>query len=163
MWISQSYRLFAQASVLMGTLFNGRVEGPTKEKKEDAEKNESVEMSKNAQFRAIKPSPSILSFVEDNFLGRRRLIELRRAGYNTELSAPLDNIPSSTSIERERIEEPVKEYVSTRVGLKQVCLLIDTKWGMKPRVHELIDLMERYGSICLLVFTLGSSDAYYCH
>ncbi|GFY99364.1 P-loop containing nucleoside triphosphate hydrolases superfamily protein [Actinidia rufa] len=37
----------------------------------------------------------------------------------------------------------VKEYVSTRVGLKQVCLLIDTKWGMKPRDHELIDLMER--------------------
>lgn len=103
--------------------------GPTKEKKEDAEKNESVEMSKNAQFRAIKPSPSVLSFVEDNvmslrkafsilaarsyisylyvvcsffflfngfwqfhlqFLGRRRLIELRRAGYNTEFSAPLD-------------------------------------------------------------------------
>lgn len=212
--------------------------GTTKEKKEDAENNKSVEMSKNAQFRAIKPSPSILSFVEDNFLGRRRLIELRRAGYNTELSAPLDNIPSSTSIERERIEEPVfrnkltffaaanvsssfpppdlpeiafagrsnvgkssllnaltrqwgvvrtsdkpgltqtinffklgpklnlvdlpgygfayakeevkeaweelvKEYVSTRVGLKRVCLLIDTKWGMKPRDHELIDLMER--------------------
>lgn len=37
----------------------------------------------------------------------------------------------------------VKEYVSTRVGLQQVCLLIDTKWGMKPRDHELIDLMER--------------------
>lgn len=40
-------------------------------------------------------------------LGRRRLIELRRAGYNTELSAPLDNIPFSTSTERERIEENV--------------------------------------------------------
>ncbi|GMP48926.1 hypothetical protein CsSME_00016102 [Camellia sinensis var. sinensis] len=77
------------------------------EKKEDEEKNTSVEMSKNAEFRAIKPSPSILSFVEDNFLGRRRLIELRRAGYNTELSAPLDNIPSSTSAERERIEESI--------------------------------------------------------
>lgn len=32
---------------------------------------------------------------------------LRRAGYNVELSAPLDNIPMSTSLERERIEEPV--------------------------------------------------------
>ncbi|RVW56463.1 putative GTP-binding protein EngB [Vitis vinifera] len=235
----------------------------TKEKDEDLEKN--VTMSKNAQFRAIQPSPSILAFVEDNLLGRRRLIELRRSGYNTELSAPLDNIPFSTSSERERIEESifrnkltffaaanvsssfpppdlpeiafagrsnvgkssmlnaltrqwgvvrtsdkpgltqtinffklgsklslvdlpgygfayakrklrilgrslfchvhlsptfcalsasdyvryllsallVKEYVSTRIGLKRVCLLIDTKWGMKPRDHELIDLMER--------------------
>lgn len=37
-----------------------------KEKKKDMEKN--VEMSKNAQFRAIQPSPSILSFVEDNVI-----------------------------------------------------------------------------------------------
>lgn len=207
-----------------------------KEKQKDLE--DDAEMSKNAQFRAIQPSPSILSFVEDNLLGRRRLIEIRRAGYNTELSAPLDNVPNSTSSERERIEENifrnklaffaaakvsssfpppdmpeiafagrsnvgkssllnaltrqwgvvrtsdkpghtqtinffdlgsklcmvdlpgygfayakeevkeaweelVKEYVSTRVGLKRVCLLIDTKWGMKPRDHELIDIMER--------------------
>ncbi|XP_042502771.1 myb-like protein X isoform X2 [Macadamia integrifolia] len=205
-------------------------------KKSDPE--EKTELSKNAQFRAIQPSPSILSFVEDNLLGRRRLIELRRSGYNIELSAPLDNVPFSTSSERERIEESVfrnkltyfaaakvsssfppaelpeiafagrsnvgkssllnaltrqwgvvrtsdkpgltqtinffelgkklclvdlpgygfayakeevkdaweelvKEYVSTRVGLKRVCLLIDTKWGMKPRDHELINLMER--------------------
>ncbi|KDO49771.1 hypothetical protein CISIN_1g0243251mg [Citrus sinensis] len=40
-------------------------------------------------------------------------------------------------------EELVKEYVSTRVSLKRVCLLIDTKWGVKPRDHELISLMER--------------------
>ncbi|KAB2607210.1 GTP-binding protein 8 [Pyrus ussuriensis x Pyrus communis] len=39
--------------------------------------------------------------------------------------------------------ELVKEYVSTRVGLKRVCLLTGTKWRMKPRDHELIDLMER--------------------
>ncbi|MBA0582722.1 hypothetical protein Gorai_024856, partial [Gossypium raimondii] len=206
-----------------------------KDKKKDLEEN--AAMSKNAQFRGIQPSPSILSFVEDNLLGRRRSIEIQRAGYNTELSAPLDNIPFSTNPERERIEENifrnklqffaaakvsssfpapdspeiafagrsnvgkssllnaltrqwgvvrtsdkpgltqsinffqlgsklclvdlpgygfayakeevkeaweelVKEYVSTRVGLKRVCLLIDTKWGMKPRDNELIDLME---------------------
>lgn len=196
------------------------------------------EISMNAQFRAIQPSPSILSFVEDNLLGRRRLNELKNAGYNIKISAPLDNTPFSTSLERERVEENVfrnkleffaaakisssfpspeipeiafagrsnvgksslinaltrqwgvvrtsdkpgltqtinffklgpkmslvdlpgygfayakeevkdsweelvKEYVSTRVGLEKVCLLIDTKWGMKPRDHELIDLMER--------------------
>ncbi|KAK9279187.1 hypothetical protein L1049_012865 [Liquidambar formosana] len=217
-----------------------------KEKKEDLEKD--VKLSQNAQFRAIQPSPSILSFVEDNLLGRRRLIELRRSGYNIELSAPLDNIPSSTSSERERIEESVfrnklaffaaakvsssfpppdlpeiafagrsnvgkssllnaltrqwgvvrtsdkpgltqtinffklgskvclvdlpgygfayakeevkdaweelvKEYVSTRVGLKRVCLLIDTKWGMKPRDYELIDLMERSQTKYQIVLT----------
>lgn len=206
------------------------------------------ETSKNAQFRAIQPSPAILSFVEDNLLGRRRLIELRRSGYNIELSSPLDNMPFSTSPEREKIEENVfrnkltffaaakvsssfpppdipeiafagrsnvgkssllnsltrqwgvvrtsdkpgltqtinffnlatklflvdlpgygfayakdevkdaweelvKEYVSTRVGLQRVCLLIDTKWGMKPRDHELIDLMERSQTKYQIVLT----------
>ncbi|KAL9345502.1 hypothetical protein Peur_063177 [Populus x canadensis] len=217
----------------------------TKERKKELEKD--AGMSMNAQFRAIQPSPSILSFVEDNFLGRRRLIELKRAGYNTDLSAPLDNIPFSTSSERERIEENifrnkltffaaakvsssfpppglpeiafagrsnvgkssllnsltrqwgvartsdkpgltqtinffelgnvclvdlpgygfayakeevkdsweelVKEYVSMRVNLKRVCLLIDTKWGMKPRDRELIDLMERYQTKYQVVMT----------
>ncbi|KVI03728.1 hypothetical protein Ccrd_017975 [Cynara cardunculus var. scolymus] len=150
----------------------------TTEQKEDSDNEENTELSKNAQFRAIQPSPSIISFVEENILGRRREIEFRKAGYNIELSSPLDNIPFSTSSERERIEEStinffnlgsklclvdlpgygfayakeevkesweelVKEYVSTREGLKRVCLLIDTKWGMKPRDHELVDLMEK--------------------
>ncbi|KAK8696063.1 hypothetical protein V6N13_001202 [Hibiscus sabdariffa] len=248
-----------------------------KDKKKDLEEN--APMSKNAQFRGIQPSPSILSFVEDNLLGRRRTIEIQRAGYNTELSAPLDNIPFSTNPERERIEENifrnkleffaaakvsssfpapeipeiafagniatmlsvselfsrlssgtydeiagmtlflwrsnvgkssllnaltrqwgvvrtsdkpghtqsinffklgskfclvdlpgygfayakeevkeawedlVKEYVSTRIGLKRVCLLIDTKWGMKPRDNELIDLMERSQTKYQIVLT----------
>ncbi|XP_047330588.1 uncharacterized protein LOC124934152 [Impatiens glandulifera] len=221
-------------------------EGNTNKGKKDVEEN--TQISKNAQFRAIIPSPSILSFVEDNLLGRRRLNDLRKAGYNRELSAPLDNIPSSTSLERERIEDPifrnkldffaaakvsssfpppnlpevafagrsnvgkssllnaltrqwgvvrtsdkpgltqtinffnlgtklclvdlpgygfayakdevkesweelVKEYVSTRVGLKRVCLLIDTKWGMKPRDYELIGLMERYKTKYQIVLT----------
>ncbi|KAI3994210.1 hypothetical protein MKX01_012467 [Papaver californicum] len=221
-------------------------DGDTVEKKVDVQKD--VEASQNAQFRAIQPSPSILKFVEDNFLGRRRLVEFQRAGYNIELPAPLDNVPFSTSTERERIEESafrnkfeffaaaklsssfppvdlpeiafagrsnvgkssllnaltrqwgvvrtsdkpghtqtinffnlgkklslvdlpgygfayakeevkdaweelVQEYVSTRVGLKRICLLIDTKWGMKPRDHELINLMERSETNYQIVLT----------
>ncbi|XP_024975260.1 uncharacterized protein LOC112513273 [Cynara cardunculus var. scolymus] len=220
----------------------------TTEQKEDSDNEENTELSKNAQFRAIQPSPSIISFVEENILGRRREIEFRKAGYNIELSSPLDNIPFSTSSERERIEESVfrnklaffaaakvsssfpspdlpeiafagrsnvgkssllnsltrqwgvvrtsdkpgltqtinffnlgsklclvdlpgygfayakeevkesweelvKEYVSTREGLKRVCLLIDTKWGMKPRDHELVDLMEKSKTKYQIVLT----------
>jgi len=40
----------------------------------------------------------------------------------------------------------VKEYVSTRVGLERVCLLVHTKRGMKPLDYELVDLMERCGA-----------------
>ncbi|PRQ34747.1 hypothetical protein RchiOBHm_Chr5g0072511 [Rosa chinensis] len=69
-----------------------------KGKENDVEEN--AEISKNVQFRAIQPCPSILSYVEDNLLGHRRLIELKRPGYNTELSAPLDNTPFSISSER---------------------------------------------------------------
>ncbi|KAK2440609.1 GTP-binding protein [Trifolium repens] len=222
------------------------VDGIKEEKKKDSEKE--PEMSLNAQFRAIQPSPSILTFVEKNLLGRRRMIDIKRAGYNIELPAPLDNIPFSKSSERENIEENVfrnrleffaaakvsssfpppnlpeiafagksnvgkssllnaltrqwgvvrtsdkpghtqtinffslgtklslvdlpgygfayakeevkeawedlvKEYVSTRVGLKQVCLLIDTKWGMKPRDLELIELMERSKTKYQIVLT----------
>ncbi|KAG6418065.1 hypothetical protein SASPL_120264 [Salvia splendens] len=220
----------------------------TKQVKIDETESIGFEMSKNAQFRAITPSSSILSFVQDNLLGRRREIDFKRAGYNIELPAPLDNIPFSTTPERERIEVPafrnkleffaaakisssfpppdlpeiafagrsnvgkssllnaltrqwgvvrtsdkpgltqsinffnlgpklcmvdlpgygfayakeevkeaweelVKEYVMTRVGLKRVCLLIDTKWGMKPRDLELIDLMERYETKYQIVLT----------
>ncbi|EMS51412.1 putative GTP-binding protein EngB [Triticum urartu] len=207
-----------------------------------------TEMSINAKFRDIQPSSSILSYVEDNLLGRRRLIDIKNAGYNTKLSAPLDNVPFSTRIERDRIEdtvfrnkldffaaakipssfppptipeiafagvsnvgkssllnaltrqwgivrtsdkpgltqsinffklasklclvdlpgygfayakdevkeswqELVKEYVSNRVGLDRVCLLVHTKRGMKPLDYELIDLMERYKTPYQIVLT----------
>ncbi|KAK9057518.1 hypothetical protein SSX86_022354 [Deinandra increscens subsp. villosa] len=220
----------------------------TTEQKKDSDTEENTEMSQNAQFRAIPLNPSIISFVNENLLGRRREIEFKKAGYDIELPSPLDNIPFSTSSERERIEEPVfrnkltffaaakvsssfpppdlpeiafagrsnvgkssllnsltrqwgvvrtsdkpgltqtinffnlgsklclvdlpgygfayakeevkesweelvKEYVSTREGLKRVCLLIDTKWGMKPRDHELIDLMERSKTKYQIVLT----------
>ncbi|BAF13606.1 uncharacterized protein [Oryza sativa Japonica Group] len=209
---------------------------------------EETETSINAKFRAIQPSSSIISYVEDNLLGRRRLNEIKNAGYNVKLSAPLDNVPFSTSPERERIEENVfrnkleffaaakisssfppptlpeiafagvsnvgkssllnaltrqwgvvrtsdkpgltqtinffrlasklclvdlpgygfayakdevkdswqelvKEYVSTRVGLERVCLLVHTKRGMKPLDYELVDLMERSKTPYQIVLT----------
>jgi len=72
---------------------------------------EETEMSINAKFRAIQPSSSILSYVEDNLLGRRRLNEIKNAGYNVKISSPLDNVPFSTSTERERIEESVRNML----------------------------------------------------
>ncbi|KAK7368745.1 hypothetical protein VNO80_10775 [Phaseolus coccineus] len=79
--------------------------GSKEEKEKESEKE--PKMSMNAQFRAIQPGSSILSFVEKNLLGTRRTTDLRRAGYNIDLSAPLDNIPFSISSERQKIEENV--------------------------------------------------------
>ncbi|KAL5218175.1 hypothetical protein ABZP36_018859 [Zizania latifolia] len=210
--------------------------------------SEETEMSINAKFRSVQPSPSVISYVEDNLLGRRRLNEIKNAGYNVKLSVPLDNVPFSTYTERERIEESVfrnkleffaaakisssfppptipeiafagvsnvgkssllnaltrqwgvvrtsdkpgltqtinffrlaskmclvdlpgygfayakdevkeswqelvKEYVSTRVGLERVCLLVHTKRGMKPLDYELVDLMERSKTRYQIVLT----------
>lgn len=41
-----------------------------KEKKKNDKEKKSVEMSQNAQFRAIQPSQSILSYVEENVIYR---------------------------------------------------------------------------------------------
>lgn len=48
----------------------------SEENQDSVEKND-AEMSKNAQFRAIRPSPSILSFVEDNviYLARPNMLD----------------------------------------------------------------------------------------
>lgn len=229
---------------------NKRLDDDTLKREQVSKKREKQETqtSKNAQFRAILPSPDILSYISNNLIGRRRSKELMDAGYNIKLSASLDNIPFSESTEREPIEENVfrnklqffaaakisssfppanlpeiafagrsnvgkssllnaltrqwgvvrtsdkpgltqtinffklgsklclvdlpgygfayakeevkesweelvKEYVSTRVGLNNVCLLVDAKWGMKPGDHELITLMERSKTRYQIVLT----------
>ncbi|XP_047944843.1 uncharacterized protein LOC125191344 isoform X2 [Salvia hispanica] len=166
------------------------------------------EISKNAQFRAISPSSSILSFVQDNAFRNKLeffaaakisssfpppdLPEIAFAGRsNVGKSSLLNALTRQWGVVRtsdkpgltqsinffnlgpklcmvdlpgygfayakeevkEAWEELVKEYVMTRVGLKRVCLLIDTKWGMKPRDLELIDLMERYETKYQIVLT----------
>ncbi|GMY28465.1 putative gtp-binding protein engb [Fagus crenata] len=148
------------------------------ETKNDLE--EKTKMSMNAQFRSIQPSPSILSYVEDNLLGRRSLIELRRAGYNTELSAPLDNIPFSTSSERERIEENIFRKKMTffvaaklsssfpppglpeiafagrsNVGKSSLLNLLTRQWGAvrtsdKPALTQTINFFELGSKLCLV-------------
>ncbi|CAN1262839.1 Probable GTP-binding protein EngB [Linum perenne] len=181
------------------------VDETAKVKKKQMEK-EAI-MSKNAEFRAIKPSPSILSFVEDNIFRNKLtffaaakvsssfpppdLPEIAFAGRsNVGKSSLLNSLTRQWGVARtsdkpgltqtinffelgklclvdlpgygfayakeevkDSWEELVKEYVSTRAGLKQVCLLIDTKWGMKPRDRELIDLMERSKTKYQIVLT----------
>ncbi|XP_057780871.1 uncharacterized protein LOC130999359 isoform X4 [Salvia miltiorrhiza] len=176
--------------------------------KVDETESSGSQMSKNAQFRAICPSSSILSFVEDNAFRNKLeffaaakisssfpppdLPEIAFAGRsNVGKSSLLNALTRQWGVVRtsdkpgltqsinffklgpklcmvdlpgygfayakeevkEAWEELVKEYVMTRVGLKRVCLLIDTKWGMKPRDFELIDLMERYETKYQIVLT----------
>lgn len=54
---------------------------------------------------------------------------------------------------KESWEELVREFVTTRVGLKRVCLLVDAKWGLKLRDEELIELMEKAGTKYQIVLT----------
>ncbi|CAM6089347.1 unnamed protein product [Calypogeia fissa] len=54
---------------------------------------------------------------------------------------------------KEDWEELVKYYVQTRENLKRVCLLVDAKWGLKPRDEELLHLMESAGTPFQVVLT----------
>ena len=53
-------------------------------------------------------------------LGRRRLNEIKNAGYNVKISAPLDNVPFSASTERGRIEESVRTMPYNQCQKKNV-------------------------------------------
>ena len=52
--------------------------------------------------------------------GRRRLNEIKNAGYNVKISAPLDNVPFSASTERGRIEESVRTMPYNQFQKKSV-------------------------------------------
>ncbi|XP_066385803.1 uncharacterized protein [Miscanthus floridulus] len=169
---------------------------------------EETEMSINAKFRAIQPSSSILSYVEDNAF-RNKLEFFAAAKISSSFPAPtlpeiafagVSNVGKSSLLNsltrqwgvvrtsdkpgltqtinffrlasklclvdlpgygfayakdevKESWEELVKEYVSTRVGLERVCLLVHTKRGMKPLDYELVDLMERHKTPYQIVLT----------
>eukprot|EP00250_Pteridium_aquilinum_P015583 c22655_g1_i1 orf=649-2310(-) len=54
---------------------------------------------------------------------------------------------------KEAWEELVKEFVTTRVGLKRVYVLVDAKWGLKLKDEEIIELMEKAGTKYQIVLT----------
>ncbi|MCO5575748.1 hypothetical protein L7F22_029551 [Adiantum nelumboides] len=54
---------------------------------------------------------------------------------------------------KEAWEDFVKEFVTTRAGLKRVYLLVDSKWGLKLKDEELVQLMEKAGTKYQMVLT----------
>jgi len=50
-------------------------------------------------------------------------------------------------------DDLVKEYVTTRKGLKRVCMLVDARWGLKPRDEELLYLMDNAQTKFQIVLT----------
>lgn len=50
-------------------------------------------------------------------------------------------------------EELVREFLTTRAGLKRVYVLVDAKWGLKLKDEELIELMEKAGTKYQIVLT----------
>jgi hypothetical protein len=61
----------------------------------------------HASFHSVYPFVT-RSYCSFQLLGRRRLNEIKNAGYDVKISARLDNVPFSTGTERERIEENVR-------------------------------------------------------
>ncbi|MCO5560280.1 hypothetical protein L7F22_013891 [Adiantum nelumboides] len=54
---------------------------------------------------------------------------------------------------KEAWEDFVKEFVTTRAGLKRVYVLVDSKWGLKLKDEELVQLMEKAGTKYQIVLT----------
>jgi hypothetical protein len=89
-------------------------------------------------------------------LGRRRLIEIKNAGYNTKLSAPLDNVPFSTRIERDRIEDSVRKIAYNAefffiLFILVICFLVpyDFRFYMIVAYNELsTGVQKSFGLLC---------------
>ncbi|CAN1155785.1 Probable GTP-binding protein EngB [Linum perenne] len=113
------------------------VDETAKVKKKQMEK-EAI-MSKNAEFRAIKPSPSILSFVEDNIF-RNKLTFFAAAKVSS--SFPPPDLPEIAFVGR------------SNVGKSSLLNSLTRQWGVartsdKPGLTQTINLFE-FGKLCLV-------------
>ncbi|CAN1155781.1 Probable GTP-binding protein EngB, partial [Linum perenne] len=116
------------------------VDETAKVKKKQMEK-EAI-MSKNAEFRAIKPSPSILSFVEDNVICifRNKLTFFAAAKVSS--SFPPPDLPEIAFVGR------------SNVGKSSLLNSLTRQWGVartsdKPGLTQTINLFE-FGKLCLV-------------
>jgi hypothetical protein len=80
----------------------------------------------------------IFSYCCLQLLGRRRLIEIKNAGYNVKISAPLDNVPFSTSTERERIEDSVRNMLYNQC---HKCTFYFYLESLYSHVYNVVDYM----------------------
>ncbi|XP_024517429.1 uncharacterized protein LOC9661183 isoform X2 [Selaginella moellendorffii] len=79
----------------------------TPEERKASGKVEPKELGTNARFRMIQPSRELMRYIDSQLLGKRRLDEWRKAGYNVKLYSPLDNVPFYKGEKKYRIHQSI--------------------------------------------------------